>query len=478
MCGIMLLVGPNASTRLPACLHRLRHRGPDDHRAWMSGDLALGFVRLQINGDEAVGRQPLLGEGTVAAFNGEIYNHESLAEAHGLPRSACDVRVVTPLLARKGPRVIDDLDGFYSGVVIRPPDRSVLCFRDHMGKKPLFVGRSGTELFIASEMKALDQADWFELLPRGVSAVDLDTGAVRVVAAHRRVSGSLGLEAAFAEAVRKRLPARNQPVALFLSGGLDSSLVASFASRLRSDITYFTLGDDEHPDHRAARVVADALGLRDVRAVPLPDRAALPGLIRDVVHATESFNPSIVSNGLATFLLAKSAREAGIKVVLTGEGADELFGGYHSFEEGDPWRETRERLIDDMQYTELRRLDLCCMAHSVEPRCPFLDRAVRRISDECGFRDFFDAGRNKAVLRRTFADALPAEILDRRKTSFDVGSGIRGEVVRYLRRNGRTEREELHGIWRTLFDHGDSSPYFNAYPVFDEAIDSRAETHR
>lgn len=298
------------------------------------------------------------------------------------------------------------------------------------------------------------------------------------VAAHRPVVPEQDLRAAFERAVRKRMPSPDQPVGVFLSGGLDSSLVAAFASRLRDDITYFTLGNPQGPDRQAVDAVAAALGLVDVRAVPLPQPASLPGLVRAVVHATESFNPSIVSNGLATYLLAQAAHDAGIKVVLAGEGADELFGGYHTLHEQDPWLEVRRQLIDDMQITELRRLDMSCMAHSVEPRCPFLDRSVRAISDGLGFRELYDGGENKVALRRSFEGVLPPETLHRRKTSFDVGSGIRGEVVRYLRQNGRSEREELRQLWGELFPYESSEPYFHVYPIFDTAIDRRGETHR
>lgn len=473
-----MLIGPSAVDRQPECLERLRHRGPDDLGTWSEGDLALGFARLAINGEGAVGRQPHRHGGLVGAINGEIYNHRELRRQYGLTPSECDTDVILPLLVRNGPRCIDELDGFYSAVVLRPHTREAICLRDHMGKKPLFVGRSSTEVFITSELKALDECEWFELLPRGVARVDLDTGAVVRVAAHRPVFTHQGLVAAFEQAVHKRMPGPDQPVGVFLSGGVDSSLVAAFVSRLRDDVTYFTLGDAEGPDRQAVHVVVTALGLVDVRPVPLPEPASLPALVRDVVYATESFNPSIVSNGLATYLLARAAHEAGIKVVLTGEGADELFGGYHSFGEEDPWLEVREQLIDDMQFTELRRLDMSCMAHSIEPRCPFLDRSVRAISDGLSFHDLYDGGENKVALRRGFDGVLPPEILHRRKTSFDVGSGIRGEVVRYLRRGGRSEREELRRVWSETFAHDSSAPYFHAYPVFDAAIDRRGETHR
>ncbi|MEQ9499108.1 MAG: asparagine synthase-related protein [Deltaproteobacteria bacterium] len=473
-----MISGPRAANRLPECLERLRHRGPDEQCVWSDGDLALGFARLAINGDGDVGRQPHRHGEMVGAINGEIYNHQELRLTYGLASTECDTDIVLPLVERLGPRAIDVFDGFYSAVVLRPSAREAMCLRDHMGKKPLFVGRASSNVFITSELKALDECAWFDLLPRGVSKVDLDTGEIVRIAAHRPVVTDGDLASAFERAVHKRMPPPGQRVGVFLSGGLDSSLVAAFASRLRDDVTYFTLGDANSPDRQAVDTVIDALGLVDVRLVPRPEPSSLGGLIRAVVHATESFNPSIVSNGLATYLLAREAQDAGIKVVLTGEGADELFGGYHSFREQDPWLDVRRRLIDDMQITELRRLDMSCMAHGVEARCPFLDRSVRAMSDGLGFRDLFEGDKNKVALRRHFDGVLPPEVLHRRKASFDVGSGIRADVVRHLRRNRESEREELRKIWQTLFRYDHSEPYFHAYPIFDAAIERRGENHR
>lgn len=478
MCGVVFLAGPRAEARIGGCLERLRHRGPDDESVWTGSQVALGFARLAINGPGASGRQPHRHGDLIGAINGEIYNHVALTASHALTPSPCDTHVVLPLLERLGHRVIDELDGFYAGVILRISTREVLCIRDHMGKKPLFVGRSEGEIFIASELKAFDQVEWFKPLPRGVSTVDLETGRALSIASHRSVEAGDDVSLLLEAALRKRMPAADQPLGVFLSGGLDSSLIAALISRQREDATYFTLGDQSGADRIAVEALAGTLGLRDVRFVPLPERERLPELIRRVVYATESFNPSIVSNGLATFLLAEAAHHAGIKVVLSGEGADELFGGYHLFGPTDPWREVRAQLIDDMHLTELRRLDMSCMAQSVEARCPFLDRAIRTFSDGLAHRDLYDAGENKVILRRCFAERLPAEARHRRKVSFDVGSGLRGEVVGYLRGLGRSEREALREIWEGLFSFDPSAPYFHEYPVFDAAIERRGAAHR
>lgn len=478
MCGIIMLIGPHAAVRLPECLNRLRHRGPDDLGVWEKDNMALGFTRLAINSDLSSGHQPFQHGDLIGAINGEIYNHVELSNAFGMQQNGCDTHIILPLFEINGPRVIDKLDGFYSAVIVRPRTHEVFCLRDHIGKKPLFVGYSQSELFITSELKIFNEIDWFEPLPRGVSKVDLETGVVQQLAEHCPVRPKENITRLLEQAVLKRLPHTEQPVGVFLSGGLDSSIVAYFVSRNRNDAIYFTLGDEDSPDREAVEILITALGLKNMRFIALPSNEQIEELLSLVVYATESYNPSIVSNGLATFLLARAAHEAGIKVVLTGEGADELFGGYHLFRNNDPWREVRAQLIDDMHFTELRRLDMSCMAHNIESRCPFLDRTIRGFSDCLDFQHLYENNENKVILRRNFTNLLPQEILHRAKNSFDVGSGIRAKVVKYLQQNGRSEREELQKIWRQHFDYDALTPYFHDYPVFNEVINRRGVKHR
>jgi len=478
MCGILLLSGPESETRLPLCLNRLAHRGPDDKQTWHQEQLSLGFTRLAINGSLKEGKQPYSYKHWVVTINGEIYNHHQLAQAYDLPTEECDSHIILPLFDKIGPAIINKLDGFYSSVIINTKTQQAYCLRDHMGKKPLFVGCSNSEVFITSELKAINNITWFKVIPLGASEVNLITGEVTQLKAHQSPKTPGNIKHLLEQSIYKRMPAENQPLGLFLSGGLDSSLIASIASKVREDITYFTLGSSHSPDQKAVKTIVDTLDLRDVRFISLPSEQELPHLISQIVYATESYNPSIVSNGLATWLLAKEAHKANIKVVLTGEGADELFGGYHHFKAADPWQQTRNQLINDMQFTELRRLDMSSMANGIEARCPFLDSRLRSYSNQLSFDQFYSTNENKVTLRNSFSGYLPDEILHRNKTSCDVGSGIRAMVVRYLRRNGRSEREELLEIWKERFDFDHTQPYFHEYPVFDDLIDQRGATHR
>lgn len=478
MCGLILLAGVQSKKLISSYTERLHHRGPDEQNFWTNENISIGFRRLAINGGVNDGRQPYEQDDWVAAVNGEIYNYRDLASQYQLTDSACDTRVLLPLYLLLKDDVIDVLDGFYSGVLVNPLRTEAICLRDVMGKKPLFVGSSEGAVFITSEIKAVAAADWFQSLPKGISRVNLQSGEVTFLRGHEKKKCNCALHEVLTESVRKRLPDTSQPVGLFLSGGLDSSIISSIASRFREDITYFILGNRQGVDATAAEKVVNFLKLKNVVFVDLPSKDEIPDLISNVVYITESFNPSIISNGMATYLLARAARISGIKVALTGEGADELFGGYHNFNGTDPWHETRRRLTEDMEHTELRRLDLSCMANGIEPRCPFLDRDVIALSDQLPFEQLYGEGLNKVALRAAFEGLLPRDILDRQKTSCDVGSGIRRMVIRYLKRNGRREREELLKIWKERFSFDHRNSYFHSYPVFDAAIDERGEVHR
>ena len=485
MCGIIFVRGPDARALVSRGLEALRHRGPDDVRTLHFESASLGFVRLAINGYGADGRQPHSIDGQHCVVNGEVFNHRALQAEFGLRvEGTSDSAVVLPLYLRLGERFVQQLDGFFSGLVFDEQNDRLLCFRDHIGKKQLYAGEYNGNVFVCSELKAMPGSSRFQPIPKGLSSVDSKTGAVELLAT---IEGSTPdsdstLRSVLEAAVTKRLPLGDAPVGVFLSGGIDSSAVASLVARHHRDVRYYGLADLDSPDYPAVLDVARHLGIQ-VDRIPLPRADEITGLVERVVEATESYNPSIVSNGVGTYLLAAAAHRDGLKVVLTGDGADEVLLGYYPSCPAGDWRARRKQLLDDMHFTELRRVDACSMAHSVEVRCPFLDKDVVATTGAMDPGELFEGNGSKSVnkvaLRKAFLGDLPASITARKKVSFDVGSGLRGMVVRYLMANFPSEIDGLRQVWTALYPGFDADdPHFHSYPVFDSAIARRGERHR
>ena len=225
MCGIIFIYGPKSLERVQYSLPKLIHRGPDDQQIIVGENMALGFTRLAINGVGKVGSQPMKFQEMLGAFNGEIYNHQSLSEKYNLPLSSSDTEVILPLFKKINKGILGALDGFFSGIIIDRNTSQVWTIRDHIGKKPLFIGRSRDNIFITSEIKVIDNIDDFSLLPLGLSSIDLESGSVKVISQHPSIEIEQSLVGIFENAVIKRLPPIDQPVGVFLSGGLDSSIV-------------------------------------------------------------------------------------------------------------------------------------------------------------------------------------------------------------------------------------------------------------
>ena len=479
MCGVLFFKGPSASRNLKECLKLISHRGPDDCKIWEASDVSIGFVRLSINEPNAKGAQPCIFENYVGVFNGEIYNHNEIRKNHHINISSkCDTHVILPLFSKNKALVLPELDGFYSGIIYDKQNYKIYLIRDHIGQKPLFYGKSNEDYFITSELKAIKDLDWFKEAPCGMSVLDSDFDNLKLLHNHKCPEYTDNLFKLLDEAVRKRLPSSNHKLGVFLSGGLDSSIITILSEKYFKEIHYFILGSESGDDLKMANLMVKQFQLNNVTRVPLPMKDEIEKLLEEVVYHTESYNPSIISNGLATYLLSREAKRQGIKVVLSGEGADEFFGGYYNGLNPKEWQLKQESLINDMHFTELRRLDLSSMAHGIEVRCPFLDQKIRDYAENLNINDVFELDINKVILRKTFAHLLPGEIASRKKISFDVGSGIRKMVVEFLTKNGRSEKEELYKIWRKLYPNRKVDKYFHSYPVFDKAIEKRGIKHK
>ncbi len=443
MCGLVAMAGAADPGLLAEMLDRIRHRGPDGSGTAAAGGALLGHARLAIV-DVAGGHQPLRNEAgdLVVALNGEIYNHLALRaaiETRHRFATRSDTEVLVHLYEEEAEDMLGRLDGMFALALAGP--KGLLLARDPVGIKPLYYGRRGETFLAASELKAFPPMDDLRMLPAGHALTvgqephrfAAPLSVCRTLRDPPRPEILATLRRLLAAAVEKRLMA-DVPVGVFLSGGLDSSIVAALMRPHVRDLHSFAAGLHEAPDLAAARRVAAHLGTTHHEAVYTEEEArdALPGVIRML----ESFDAPLVRSAIPCHFVSRLAARH-VKVVLTGEGADELFAGY-SYLAGLPPAALRSEILaitDRLQDTNLLRTDRMTMAHGLEGRVPFLDLAVVRFALRIPPEELAPGpGRpEKALLREAFRDLLPPEIADRGKLKFSEGAGSAETFARIAR---------------------------------------------
>jgi asparagine synthase (glutamine-hydrolysing) len=437
MCGICGYFGDNVGD-LSLPMDKLRHRGPDGSGMACGSHFKFGHTRLAII-DIAGGRQPMFNNnGTVCiVYNGEVYNYQLLRAE--LEREYCfktnsDTEVILHLYEKEGPAGLARLDGMFA-LAIADHDQLTLA-RDPMGIKPLYIQRNDRHLYFASELKAFDSFDDHVIeFPPG-HIFNIYQGYYTYYKLPQTCRDDLNWENTLAEirlrlkkAVVKRLMS-DVPLGSFLSGGLDSSLVTALMKQAREKFHTFSVTVKNSNDRYYARLAAGFIGTIHHEYVITSRELwkALP----EVIFYLESFDQSLVRSAVANYFLAKAAAEE-VKVVLTGEGADELFAGYDYLERfrnsGDLHRELWD-ITNALHNTNLQRVDRITMAHGLEARVPFLDKEVIALAMEIpsAYKRNAGTGTSKWCLREAFRQEglLPDEIIDRDKEKFAEGSGIAG----------------------------------------------------
>ncbi|MCA9772964.1 MAG: asparagine synthase B [Myxococcales bacterium] len=444
MCGIAGIwsnEGVDGSARdeaaLRAMMDRMAHRGPDAEGVFLDAPSgSLGHRRLAIM-DPAGGDQPIRSAdgGQVIVANGEIYNHPKLRERLGAAhpyRTRSDTESILHLYEDMGPATAARLDGMFAFAIADGPH--LYAARDALGIKPLYFGERAGALVFASELKALagmaedvrefPPGTWFhsKMGSRSFYEVpDLEPVDGPVEAHARRVRETLE------HAVTKRLMS-DVPVGAFLSGGLDSSIIAAIARRHVDELHTFSVGIEGSRDLEAARVVARHLGT--IHHEHVMTRSEILERLPEIVHHLESFDQDLVRSAIPCYFASRLAAEH-VKVILTGEGADELFAGYAYYKTiDDPaaLRAELRRSIASLHNVNLQRVDRLTMAHSIEGRVPFLDldmiAVAQTVPEALKLRRDAD-GRliEKWILREACEDLLPEDIVWRVKEQFDEGSG-------------------------------------------------------
>jgi len=457
MCGILAGIGENIDIDCYLeCLKTLEARGPEGTRTWAIDTRAfLGFTRLAINGLTDHGMQPMKNGACSWIVNGEIYNWRDLVETNALTcTSGSDCEIVgelyRTLYAEKPVEEIvglfSSLDGVFATVLVDSEKNRVIVARDPFGVRPLYIGNSAGTLLFGSEMKSLSTVcSEVCAFPCGtVSVYDLNTGELLYTKLYHKIStlslpvfdnvelASSAVRFGLIRSVKKRMM-MERPVAVLLSGGLDSSLVASLvASELKAackpPLKTFSIGMAGSSDLHYARIVADWIG-SDHREIVVSCEEMFEA-ISPVIYRIESYDTTTVRASVGNWLVSKAVREfSDCKVVFNGDGSDEVWGSYLYFY-GAPSAQEYEkevlRLLREIHNFDVLRSDRSISSNGLEPRTPFLDKAFVQtvLSIPLKYRMPKQGSQcEKWLLRKAFDDGttLPKEVLWRRKEAFSDG---------------------------------------------------------
>ena len=432
---------------------KVRHRGPDWSGIFYCEKAILAHERLSIVDPES-GRQPLYSKdrNLILAVNGEIYNHQEIRKRYESTyefQTHSDCEVILPLYRDKGPEFLEEMNGIFAFALY---DREKDCYfiaRDHIGIIPLYMGWDQYgNFYVASELKALEGIckKIEEFLPGhylyskdGVMKKWYTRDWMDYSAVENNSTSIDDLRSALEASVHRQLMS-DVPYGVLLSGGLDSSVVSAVAKkfapkRIETDdkseawwprLHSFAIGLTGSPDLAAARKVADHIGTVH-HEINFTVEEGLDA-IRDVIYHIETYDVTTVRASTPMYLLARVIKSMGVKMVLSGEGADEIFGGYLYFHKAPNPKALHEetvRKLSKLHLYDCLRANKSLCAWGVEGRVPFLDKEFMDVAMRLNPRDKMTSKDRieKWVLRKAFEDYLPASVAWRQKEQFSDGVG-------------------------------------------------------
>ncbi|MFN4027454.1 MAG: asparagine synthase B [Flavobacterium sp.] len=458
MCGIVCAfeLKQKSETLRPQVLEMskiIRHRGPDWSGIFSNDKAILAHERLAIV-DPASGKQPLFSKDgrLVLAANGEIYNHQLLRqqfEGKYEFQTQSDCEVILALYQEKGPHFIDEMNGIFGFALYDVENDEYFIARDHMGIIPLYMGwdQFGT-FYVASELKALEgYCTKIELFPPGHYMSSKDGELVQWYQREWTEFEAVKANETSIQEIRKALEAAvhrqlmsDVPYGVLLSGGLDSSITSAIAKKFAQkriesgdtvDAWYpqlhsFAVGLEGSPDLAAARKVADHLGTIH-HEIKFTIQEGLDA-VRDVIYNIETYDVTTIRASTPMYLMARVIKSMGIKMVLSGEGSDELFGGYLYFHKAPNAKEFHEetvRKLSKLHMYDCLRANKSLAAWGIEGRVPFLDKEFMDVAMRINPQDKMVNGERmeKWVLRKAFEDMLPESVAWRQKEQFSDGVG-------------------------------------------------------
>jgi asparagine synthase (glutamine-hydrolysing) len=465
MCGIAAIFNikeqtQELRTKALSMAKKIRHRGPDWSGIYCGGSAILAHERLSIV-DPQSGGQPLYSpdKKQILAVNGEIYNHREIRE-HFKGRyefqTGSDCEVILALYREKGVNFLEDLSGIFAFALYDEKKDDFLIARDPIGVIPLYIGRDKEgKVYCASELKALEGfCDTYEpFLPghcyigsEGVMKrwytrdwMSYDESRSSTVSPEEYVQEVKEVHDALENAVRRQLMS-DVPYGVLLSGGLDSSVISAIAKRFAAkrietdgkndawwpQLHSFAVGLEGSPDLAKAREVADFIGTVH-HEIHYTIQEGLDA-IRDVIYYIETYDVTTVRASTPMYLLARVIKSMGIKMVLSGEGADEVFGGYlyfHKAPDARAFHEETVRKLSKLYLYDCLRANKSLAAWGVEGRVPFLDKEFLDVAMRINPASKMCPGKTieKKIVRDAFADLLPESVAWRQKEQFSDGVG-------------------------------------------------------
>ncbi|AXT19270.1 asparagine synthase B [Flavobacteriaceae bacterium AU392] len=432
---------------------QIRHRGPDWSGIYSTDKAILAHERLAIV-DPTSGKQPLFSEDKkiVLAANGEIYNHRALRkqfEGKYNFKTESDCEVILALYQKKGSAFLDEMNGIFGFAIYDVEKDEYFIARDHMGIIPLYIGwdQHGT-FYVASELKALEGVcSKIELFPPGHYMSSKDGEFVRWYQRDWENFDDVKDNETSIEVLKEALEASvhrqlmsDVPYGVLLSGGLDSSITSAIAKkysqkRIESDdktdawwpqLHSFSVGLEGSPDLEAAQKVADHIGTVH-HEIKFTVQEGLDA-VKDVIYQLETYDITTIRASTPMYLMARVIKSMGIKMVLSGEGADELFGGYLYFHKAPNAKEFHEetvRKLSKLHMYDCLRANKSLAAWGIEGRVPFLDKEFMDVAMRINPKDKMINGERmeKWVLRKAFEDMLPESVAWRQKEQFSDGVG-------------------------------------------------------
>ena len=487
MCGIVSILNirqqtPELRQKALQMSRKIRHRGPDWSGVYCGGSAILAHERLSIVDPES-GGQPLFSPDgkQVLAVNGEIYNHQDIRRRYAGAydfQTGSDCEVILALYRDRGIDFLEELSGIFAFVLYDEERDAFLIARDPIGVIPLYIGRDKEGMvYVASELKALEgHCEHYEPFPPGHYLWSEGGRPSSITRYYRRdwfdydavkdnAATPEAIREALENAVRRQLMS-DVPYGVLLSGGLDSSVISAIAEkysemRIEDDsrsraywprLHSFAVGLKGAPDLAKARLVAEHIGTVH-HEINYTIQEGLDAL-RDVIYYIETYDVTTVRASTPMYLLARVIKSMGIKMVLSGEGADEIFGGYlyfHKAPSAQAFHEETVRKLSKLHLYDCLRANKSLSAWGVEGRVPFLDKEFLDVAMRLNPEAKMCPGKTieKKIVREAFADMLPEEVAWRQKEQFSDGVGYSWiDTLKRITSEAVTDEQMAHAAER------------------------------